>query len=105
MAMTVKTKWNGERVTGRARVGAVEGLRLAAEHVLGVSLQLVPLGKSPGTCPGITAGLCSAKLSAGAASTRSYGLGHIGVLSWVVEVPASEFMTQVRPAPEEVGGA
>ena len=43
MALTVKTEWNGKRVTGRARAGAVTGLELAAEHVLGVSRQLVPL--------------------------------------------------------------
>ncbi|MCA1195131.1 hypothetical protein [Saccharopolyspora sp. 6V] len=43
MALTVRSSWHGERVTGRARTGAARGLRLAAEHVLGASRQRAPL--------------------------------------------------------------
>jgi len=36
-------RWHGEIADARARAGAVRGLRLAAEHLLGASRQLVPL--------------------------------------------------------------
>jgi hypothetical protein len=38
----VKFTWNGEEVKRRQREGRNKGLRLAAEHLLGASLPLVP---------------------------------------------------------------
>lgn len=42
MPQHTKLEWHGPRVTLRAHRGAVNGLRLAAEHILGESRKLVP---------------------------------------------------------------
>jgi hypothetical protein len=39
----VRFTWNGEEVKRKQREGRNKGLRLAAEHLLGASLPLVPL--------------------------------------------------------------
>lgn len=41
--MSVSFTWNGGEVADEAREGAERGIALAAEHLLGVSRQLVPL--------------------------------------------------------------
>lgn len=43
MTMTSRLEWNGVVVTGRMREGGVKGLKLAAEHVLQKSREVVPL--------------------------------------------------------------
>lgn len=43
----VRLTWNGDEVKRKEREGRNKGLRLAAEHLLGASLPLVPLRDSP----------------------------------------------------------
>jgi len=43
VAQRIRLNWNGRRVTEQQRAGAVRGLRMAAEHLLGESRQEVPI--------------------------------------------------------------
>jgi hypothetical protein len=43
MAQRIRLDWSGARVTEAQRAGAVRGLRMAAEHLLGESRQEVPI--------------------------------------------------------------
>lgn len=43
MTLTTKFEWNGLAVDARMREGAVNGLELGTEHILGESRKLVPL--------------------------------------------------------------
>lgn len=43
----VRFTWNGDEVKRKEREGRNKGLRLAAEHLLGASLPLVPLRDGP----------------------------------------------------------
>lgn len=43
MTLTTKLDWDGVAVDSRMRAGAVAGLKLGTEHVLGASRAIVPL--------------------------------------------------------------
>ncbi|WP_367128327.1 hypothetical protein [Saccharothrix sp. HUAS TT1] len=43
MTFTTKMDWNGAKVTAEMEKGAVQGLKLGTEHVLGASRAVVPL--------------------------------------------------------------
>lgn len=42
MTLRIESNWRGDRAKGKARRGAVDGLKLGAEHVLGESRKQVP---------------------------------------------------------------
>lgn len=44
--MPVRREWNGAQILGEARVGQVQGLTLAAEHLLQESRVIVPLDEA-----------------------------------------------------------
>ncbi|GAA2327539.1 hypothetical protein [Dactylosporangium salmoneum] len=44
--MPVYRQWNGSRILGEIRVGQVQGLTVAAEHLLQVSRTLVPIDEA-----------------------------------------------------------
>lgn len=43
MTQRIRLDWHGARITERERAGAADGVEMAAEHLLGVSRQQVPI--------------------------------------------------------------
>ncbi|MGW1679391.1 hypothetical protein [Saccharopolyspora sp. NPDC002376] len=81
MPKRVKLDWNGPQVNARSRAGAINGLRLAAEHLLGASRQLVPLEEGTLERSGVTS-VDESNLTAAVAYDTPYAVRQHEELDW-----------------------